>query len=189
MPFPAISAGVAYTNKIGTTGPGGGIIFYDAGAPQSWGQYIEVVDISTPSTIKYWMGANSTNFFTGTSLDLGTSITNTTAIIANLGNTNNPSYLTRQYRGGGFTDWSLPSLGDLTALYYARAYVPTLNTTVITPYYASQYWSSSSDSGSPTIRTGNAWQIPFASASYAPAPVAWAKGGSQLQYCAVRYSS
>jgi hypothetical protein len=49
---------------------------------------------------------------------IGSGSTNTDAIIARLGNTtNHAAGLARSYRGGGFTDWYLPSASEISAIY------------------------------------------------------------------------
>lgn len=35
--------------RVGATGPGGGIVYYDAGSPQWWGQFLEATRSSTPA--------------------------------------------------------------------------------------------------------------------------------------------
>ena len=42
--------------SIGGYGPGGGIIFYDAGAEQWWGRYLEVAPINWTPTLESWTG-------------------------------------------------------------------------------------------------------------------------------------
>ena len=49
------------------------------------------------------------------------------------------SVLARGYNGGGMTDWSLPSLDELIALYYYTG------RNAIGGFVASYYWSSSQD--------------------------------------------
>ena len=35
--------------RVGSTGPGGGIVYYDAGSPRWWGQFLEATRSSTPA--------------------------------------------------------------------------------------------------------------------------------------------
>lgn len=62
---------------------------------------------------------------------------NTDKIIATLGLGSYAAALCRNYTGGGYTDWYLPSLDELGDLFLAKTAIGN-----ITPYY---YWSSTED--------------------------------------------
>jgi hypothetical protein len=118
---------------IGSKGPGGGVVFYDAGSRQSWGRYLEVAPngwSGTPMDPKAtWCDAGSDygNFqkkpgsFGLESLEsflgeeIGTSVQNTALMVAKC--TQGAAHLARSYTGGGKSDWSLPSRGDMDLLF------------------------------------------------------------------------
>lgn len=104
---------------IGDTGPGGGVVFYDAGSTQSWGRYLEVAPANwsgnpdgnaTPTwcnnTNQLIVGANGTAIGTGSS--------NTAAIVAAC--TSGAAVNAAAYQGAGFSDWFLPSIDEHRAL-------------------------------------------------------------------------
>jgi hypothetical protein len=66
---------------------------------------------------------------------IGTGAANTDAIISQPKFTTSAAKICRDYRGGGFTDWSLPSKDELHMLYLNRALIGGFG-----QYY---YWSSS----------------------------------------------
>ena len=121
------SAPSAATNSVDTsyylggTGPGGGIIFYDAGSVQLWGRYLEVAP-------KTWYGGGSdpsfawsrnTNAAISTGSAVGTGSSNTDAMVAL---DNAPGYAAtaiRTYAGDGGTtlgQWFLPSTDEWNLL-------------------------------------------------------------------------
>ena len=117
---------------LGSTGPGGGIIFYDAGSKKSWGRYLEVAptdqEWSTAAsenpdswcTIGEGKGKTILGDIQGSALKgkfgraIGTGASNTKAMRQNcLGGA---SAATNAHDGGTKTDWFLPSRDELTAL-------------------------------------------------------------------------
>jgi hypothetical protein len=117
---------VGDTCKIGNTGPGGGIVFYDAGSQQSWGRYLEVApngwsggkydpnpDWCTPKN-------NQTNAIQGPrwlenlGTEIGTGLENTNYISTFCSEGAGP--LAKSYSGGGKNDWFLPSKDELNEL-------------------------------------------------------------------------
>ena len=104
------------TCKVGDTGPGGGIVFYDAGSVQSWGQYMEIT--AAPIEIGSW-GCNQALGFT-TSTARGTGQANTTKLAA-AGCT--AAVRANDYVSAtGFDDWFLPSDSELLDAASARAF-------------------------------------------------------------------
>ena len=169
--------------KIGDTGPGGGVVFYDAGktitssyldsngseVKYTW-RYLEVSprlsitmpDGSTSSTIPWGVNWNSSSGWLwgasaveGLKADIGTGRYNTTKAVNQLGTSFNSHYYSSpmtadkltgpgnyapcvcyNYRGGGFSDWYLPSIQELVKIY----------TNAALPKYISEsswLWSSS----------------------------------------------
>jgi hypothetical protein len=131
-------ASASGTYSIGDTGPGCGIVFYDAGSVQSWGRYLEAAPTAwnggaDPALV--WSGV--TNASVTTSTDIGTGATNTTAIILQSSTADRAGTASRAYAGGGLHDWFLPSKDELNQLYLQR--------TVVGGFAADFYWSSSQD--------------------------------------------
>ena len=151
--------------SIGVAGPGGGRVFYVAPSGTTFAcgvdltsrcTYLEVAPIgwsvevqspaqvvcSTPGTATAdpgcaWSG-NTTGFIGTTSASIGTGLKNTLAIIAQAsgGSTAGRSATVSQgYRGGGLTDWYLPTINELNALCaYARGGTCTTGSLVVTDY-------------------------------------------------------
>jgi hypothetical protein len=127
---------------------GGGVVFYlfeagDTGyvAGETHGLIAAVED--TSDGIIWYNGSWTTTGATGTVL--GTGQANTNAIIANQGatETDYAAGLARAYRGGGYTDWFLPSKDELNLMYTNKA---TINTTAAanggSNFTIYTYWSS-----------------------------------------------
>jgi hypothetical protein len=122
--------------SIGDIGPGGGVVFYDAGSPKSWGQYLEAAPAGwsglggDPKV--HWGERNlDVGGAVGTKIDRGAA--NTASMVGAL--SDGAGVLADSYDGGGRTDWFLPSKKQLNALYEVRRIVGGLD--------ADYYWSSS----------------------------------------------
>lgn len=113
--------------SVGSTGPGGGEVFYDAGSQQSWGRYLEFAP-------KGWSGKSTDPQLIWCDLDktlVGDIVSYemiTTARVSQIGKgkSNTDSIVSkcstgagveaRRYTGGGKLDWSLPSIDELNEL-------------------------------------------------------------------------
>ena len=128
---------------IGQTGPGGGIIFYNAGARQKWGECLEAAPIRWSGAVQdptvAWCNVFST-FFTaaivsrshvGVAIGKGSANTN---LLMLSGCSAGAGVLAHAYHGGGKNDWILPSKNELHEMY--------LNRTLIGGFGAGTYWSS-----------------------------------------------
>jgi hypothetical protein len=126
--------------SVGDTGPGGGIVFYDAGSTLSWGRYLEAaVSASSPSwTDATYVWSGNTNTLVGTSTAIGTGLANTNAIVAQNNTASRAATICRAYSGGGKSDWFLPSKDELNQLYAQK--------TTVGGFANDFYWSSSEDS-------------------------------------------
>ena len=135
--------------KIGNTGPGGGIVFYDAGSQQSWGRYLEVSPKGWSGSIEdpeaNWCPVKS---YFSTRVEIGAGKSNTDLMLQ--GCQSGAAVLARSYKGGGKDDWFLPSKDELNELYkYARS-APD-GTLLATFSLRSSYWSSSESSSMFTV--------------------------------------
>jgi len=160
--------------EIGNKGPGGGIVFYVAPTPQSWGQYLEVA----PAT---WNGRNTHSWDSWCDVSddsLGSKVTDPELkeligdeIGNGRGNTqlmtayckSGAGNLASAYRGGGKSDWFLPSKDELDQLcQYARGQKQSVSSCNRTgklkadfAFPAVVYWSSSEST------TQSAWSQDF----------------------------
>lgn len=122
--------------RIGDTGPGGGIVFYDAGSPQEWGQYLEAAPAGwngTPRDSRVRWCDRDVSIVTMPSIRDGAA--NTQAMLE--GCPSGAANIVHDYAGGGKADWFLPSRDELNALRAQQGSVGGL-----APY---AYWSSSED--------------------------------------------
>ena len=118
---------------VGSKGPGGGIVFYDAGSQLSWGRYLEVAPSGWSGTTLdpkvSWCtagddfgnfqkkpGSNGTEAIESfLSEDLGAGPQNTNLMVSKC--SQGAANLARTYSGGGKSDWSLPSRKEAEALW------------------------------------------------------------------------
>ncbi len=130
---------------VGDTGPGGGMVFYvQSGTTFGSWKYLEVA----PPT---WNGDSDAvvPFCSPTLTSLVTSVltgkgaTNTSAVITQCGTEGADSFVAAKvasnYRGGGKSDWFLPSKDELSLLFDKRNVMGQIAT-------GAPYWSSSQDS-------------------------------------------
>ena len=129
---------------VGDTGPGGGIIFYDAGSTQSWGRYLEAAcagwsdgtcggtDLTDPETV--W-GCNGTGISGADDTAIGTGEQNTTDIVTGCPTADSAARIANDLVLGGQTDWFLPSKDELNEMFTHR--------TIIGGFSTDTYWSSS----------------------------------------------
>jgi len=101
--------------KIGDRGPGGGWIFYDKGDSKDGWRYLEAASEDQANDAMWY---NGVNVLTGASgKDIGTGRSNTEKIIKAQGKGYYAARLCADYRGGGKSDWFLPSRDELDLMY------------------------------------------------------------------------
>ncbi len=141
------------TCVLGDTGPGGGTVFYVGSFTlTSTGQTVRYLEAapanwsggSDPRVA--WSGNTSGNVPTGTAV--GTGAANTNAIVGQSDVANRAATLANAYRGGGLSDWFLPSTDEAQQLYVRRG-LPGLAGNLET----GGYWTSSQRDSS------NAWVV------------------------------
>ncbi len=108
---------------------GGGIIFY-LDSTKKHGLIAAKTDQGTG--VSWYNGSYVSTGAKGTLI--GTGASNTSKIINKQGSGNYAAKLCKSYRGGGFSDWYLPSKAELNQLYLHKNKVTGLST--------SNYWSS-----------------------------------------------
>jgi len=120
---------VGVSCSIGNTGPGGGIVFYDAGSQQTWGRYLEFAPSGwsggSEDPVQRWCPLeNLRTKFSDTVTDPNRKQTLGLEIGKGKGNSLlaaencNPgaAALAMGYTGGGKKDWFLPSRDELNEL-------------------------------------------------------------------------
>jgi hypothetical protein len=113
---PVVTAALPET-RLGQPGPGGGIIFYDKGNTTDGWRYLEAAPADLGSGVQ-WGAYEKTVGRTGTVV--GSGKRNTQVIVERLrqlGESGRAAQLCTQYRGGGLSDWFLPSKDELDLMY------------------------------------------------------------------------
>jgi len=148
----------------GDIGPGGGLVFLISGgktyemAPAAWS------GAGTPDAVAAWCSDTSSNITGAVGTAVGTGSANTTAM-QTPACTSGAGVSARAYRGGGLTDWFLPSFDELNAMCNYSQNPTTLRTGVCTGRqddtfsagaygFASDGYSSSSQAIPVTIALG-----------------------------------
>ncbi len=134
------------TLTTGQTGPGGGIVFFDKGNYNGGWRYLEAAPTDQSSGIEW--GCFGTSSITGTIEDIGSGQSNTTLIVNGCNDVSFAAKLCDNLNIGGQSDWFLPSLQELSFLYWNTRLLGIFNT-------SSSYWSSTEWPGS----NGNAAAI------------------------------
>lgn len=112
---------------------GGGIVFY-VDSTYEHGMSYAFVDQGTNAE---WDNGTHTNVTEASGTAIGMGLANTNAIIAANGTGTYAAILCKNYAGGGFHDWCLPSKGELEAIY------SSFNSSSSSEYYWSSTQSSS----------------------------------------------
>ncbi len=125
------------TYKIGDKGPAGGWVFYDKGNSDDGWRYLEAapVDQTTKDGAEWSCYKKSIPGARGTAI--GTGKSNTEAIVKSCGEAKIAAKLCTAYRGGGKSDWFLPSKDELNLMY------AILCVKGVGSFADNHYWSSS----------------------------------------------
>ena len=149
----------AYVYAIRSTGPAGGLVFYDKGSYSGGWRYLEAAPAGwsgASADPKYIFGYyhttdNNSSLTVGTGTAIGTGEANTIALVSAMGDmayvgasgTAKASYVAKvcaDYTGGGYDDWFLPSWEELYLIYQ------NLLNQSVGGFSRDTYWSSSEGS-------------------------------------------
>jgi hypothetical protein len=145
----SFSTGNDYT--IGSTGPGGGLIFYKKPTPTDNWQYLEAAP-SDVGTYQWAIGAVASYTTDVTNTAIGDGLENTNTIESLLTINAPAAHNAFVYNYGSKTDWYLPSLEE-TQLLYNNLHTINLGGFV----NSASYWTSTEDENFST----NAWYVKF----------------------------
>ena len=177
----------------GDIGPGGGIVFYvHASGTFSCGETLASqcnslesatsADNSWSPTTTYVYSGNTTSIIqwpdrSNTSAALGSGSINTKAIVTQSSTAGRAGTVSRAYRGpNNFSDWYLPSSGELSQLYSARSYFTFSNGS----YWASDGCCSSRVNGRNLISNSSTSSL-YKNQSYYVQPIRAFASGTALR--------
>ena len=137
-------------------GPAGGRIFYDDEADGvddiAGARYLEAAPSDQSTGIVWAITDFQSTAVTGTLLTIGSGSANTDKIIVQNGaGSTYAAGIARAYGGGGYSDWFLPSKGELYKMWVNLKKGTDENSVTYTPvggFAGSGYWSSSEDDAS-----------------------------------------
>jgi hypothetical protein len=147
------SAGVSCA--VGEIGPGGGVVFYDAGSTQSWGRYLESAPASCEIAGVPFKPVGGVQGIHALQIDrvrakaIGMGKANTDLIVQKYGATrSHAAALVRSQACNGLTDWFLPSSGELNLAWRVLAQNRVnREPTPVGGFDIGYYWTSSDYNG------------------------------------------
>jgi hypothetical protein len=108
---------------VGSIGPAGGVVFYDAGTKQSWGRYLEISIKDLPEVFGWCSSTDAEGINLDTSKEIGSGYSNTQKIRSKCNqDSSNAGLVAIHYASGGFSDWFIPSLDELLKLSHSVAW-------------------------------------------------------------------
>ena len=150
---PSCSNAATPVCRVGDIGPGGGIVFYDAGKTESWGRYLEIAPQSCEGVRLPWRPASKTNRvyetsgFAVTRLKtkfIGMGRLNTQEIVAAFGANSYAAKFADDLVCGDKSDWFLPSKDELDIAFNRLAQNRVGgNDTPVGGFNKGYYWTSS----------------------------------------------
>ena len=157
IPFaPTINAacsagGATPVCNVGDVGPGGGIVFYDAGSNQSWGRYLEVAPAACEGVGLPWRVGIKRVYPDGRTAaksrliakQVGMGKINTALIAAKFKSAPNAAKFANDLVCGGRDDWFLPSKDELDLVFNNIAQNRVANSnTPLGSFNKGFYWTS-----------------------------------------------
>ena len=147
------SAGLSCS--VGDVGPGGGVVFYDAGSTKWWGRYLEAAPASCEIAGVPFKPAGGVQGIHAFQIDrvrakaVGAGKANTDLILRRYGKTaSHAAALVRSQACNGFTDWFLPSSGELNIAWRVLAQNRVnREPTPVGGFDIGYYWTSSDYNG------------------------------------------
>ena len=147
------SAGVSCA--VGDIGPGGGVVFYDAGSTQPWGRYLEAAPASCEIAGVPFKPVGGVQGLHALQIDrvrakaIGMGKANTDLIVQKYGATrNHAAALVRSQACNGLSDWFLPSSGELNIAWRVLAQNRVnREPTPVGGFDIGYYWTSSDYNG------------------------------------------
>jgi len=122
---------------VGSAGPAGGIVFHIKAAYSSGWRFMEVAPSDASSGIIWCISSSLNSLAIAAGTAIGTGKDNTAAIISHEGTASSYAALVCKNSSlGGYSDWFLPSLGELTEVYNALKPIGLLTG------FSTNYWSS-----------------------------------------------
>ena len=123
-----------------TTGPTGGLVFYDKGSYSDGWRYLEAAPSDQSTGIRWYNVSYTTTGATATAI--GTGGANTATIVANQGVGSYAAQICNDLTIGSYSDWFLPSKEELNQMYV------NLHLQGSGGFTSEWYWSSSEHSSS-----------------------------------------
>ena len=130
-----------WSYTLGSTGPAGGVIFYDKGDYSDGWRYLEASRADQSTEIGW--SCSGTDISVKCSSAIGTGRANTTAIVNSCGQSVIAARICDDLVLNGYSDWFLPSKDELARMYLIEEEIGGFHTSPYSNLTDHSYWSSS----------------------------------------------